>query len=471
MRYHSTRGQAPALDFEEAMLAGLAVDGGLYLPDAWPQLSVDEIAGLAGADYAAAAATILAPFLGGVYSADTLRAMADRAYAGFAHPARAPLLQIGANEWILELHRGPTLAFKDFAMQLIGEMFERTLTRRGRRATVIGATSGDTGSAAMEAFRGLDAVDVFILYPHGRVSEVQRRQMTTPSEANVHALAVEGSFDDCQALVKAMFADAAFREKMSLAAVNSINWARVAAQVVYYFTAAVALGGPARRVSFSVPTGNFGDIYAGWTAKRMGLPIERLVVATNENDILHRTLETGRYAPQTVRRTTAPSMDIQVSSNFERALADAHLDAAGGRDAGAVDGLMAALREEGGFTIGPEPLEALRAVFDSARVDEAAVSAEIRRVRDETGEVIDPHTAIGVAAGRARRGDPQTPMICLGCAHAAKFPDAVEAACGVRPALPPHMADLFERPERVTVVPNALDAVEAEIAARANGRG
>ena len=460
MRYVSTRGAAPTLDFEEAMLAGLAADGGLYVPEAWPQFAESDIAALAGVPYAEAAARILTPFLGDAYAPDALRAMTSSAYDGFAHPSCAPLTQIGPNEWILELHRGPTLAFKDFAMQLVGRFFEASLKRRGRRATVIGATSGDTGSAAIEAFRGLEGVDVFILFPHGRVSEVQRRQMTTPSEANVHALAVEGSFDDCQALVKAMFADQPFREAMQLAAVNSINWARVAAQAVYYFTAAVALGSPGRKVSFSVPTGNFGDIYAGWTAKRMGLPIERLIIATNENDILDRAMKTGRYEPQGVKQTSAPSMDIQVSSNFERALSDVH-----DRSGEAIAGLMGSLKQSGGFDIAEDALGRLRAEFDSARVDEPTVAAEIRRVYSETSVVIDPHTAIGVAAGRTRRGDPAIPMIALGCAHAAKFPDAVKAATGLHPPLPPHMADLFERPERVTVLPNALEAIKAHMTA------
>ena len=458
MRYLSTRGAAPALDFEEAMLAGLAEDGGLYLPESWPRIAEAEIAALAGLPYSEVAARILTPYLGDVYAPDALRAMTAAAYEGFAHPACAPLAQIGPNEWILELHRGRTLAFKDFAMQLVGRFFEASLKRRGRKATVIGATSGDTGSAAMEAFRGLDGVDVFILFPHGRVSEVQRRQMTTPAEANVHALAVEGSFDDCQALVKAMFADGSFRENMRLAAVNSINWARVAAQAVYYFTAAVSLGAPYRKVSFSVPTGNFGDIYAGWTAKRMGLPVERLVIATNENDILHRAMTTGRYEPGGVKRTSAPSMDIQVSSNFERALSDVY-----DRDGAAISALMGSLKQSGGFDIAPDALARLRAEFDSARVDEPSVAAEIKRVYEETGEVIDPHTAIGVAAGRAERGDPAIPMVALGCAHAAKFPEAVAAATGLHPPLPPHMADLFDRPERMTVLPNSLEAVQSHM--------
>ncbi len=295
MKYVSTRGAAPVLEFEDVLLAGLARDGGLYLPESWPQFGADEIRALARLDYAELAARIARPFVGGALSDDELDRLFAEAYAGFGHAARCPLVQLGPNDWMLELHHGPTLAFKDVAMQLIGQMFEAVLTRRGERVTIVGATSGDTGSAAIEAFRGLDAADVFILYPQGRVSEVQRRQMTTPSEANVHALAVEGDFDDCQALLKAMFNDLAFRDEVGLAAVNSINWARVMAQVVYYFTAAVALGAPGRAVSFSVPTGNFGDIFAGHIARRMGLPVERLIIATNENDILHRTLETGVY--------------------------------------------------------------------------------------------------------------------------------------------------------------------------------
>jgi threonine synthase len=456
MHYISTRGQAPVLPFEETMLSGLARDGGLYVPASVPVLDPAGIAALAGLSYEDAAFRIMRPFIGDCFPDEEFRAIIGRAYAGFGHPARCPLVQIGPNDWVLELHHGPTLAFKDVAMQLIGQMFEAVLSRRGERVTIVGATSGDTGSAAIEAFRGLDAADVFILYPHGRVSEVQRRQMTTPSEANVHALAVEGDFDDCQALVKAMFNDHAFRDEAGLAAVNSINWARVLAQVVYYFTAAVALGAPGRAVSFSVPTGNFGDIFAGHIARRMGLPIERLIIATNENDILHRTLESGVYEQQGVTPTIAPSMDIQVSSNFERLLFEIY-----DNDGGAVAQSMAELGQTGRFTLSQGALTRLREGFRSARSEQAATMAMIARVHREGGPVLDPHTAIGVVAARACRGDARVPMIALGTAHAAKFPDAVEQACGVRPALPARMADLFEREERVTVVANDLASIEA----------
>jgi threonine synthase len=400
------------------------------------------------------------PFLGETFAGPVFRAAIDAACASFPHPACCPLVQIGPNDWILELHHGPTLAFKDVAMQLIGRLFQETLARRGERVTVVGATSGDTGSAAIEAFRGLDAVDVVILYPHGRVSAVQRRQMTTPAEPNVHALAVEGDFDACQALVKAMFADAPFRDGVRLAAVNSINWARVLAQTVYFFTAAVALGAPARPVSFSVPTGNFGDVYAGHVARATGLPVARLVIATNANDILHRTLATGRHEKAAVTPTISPSMDIQVSSNFERLLFEL-LD----RDAGATAALMAELGC-GGFALPARALARLREGFASGRASEVETAAMIGRVRREAGLVIDPHTAVGLVAAEANRGDPAVPMVTLATAHAAKFPDAVEAACGVRPALPDRLADLFDRPERVTVVPDDLAAVEAAIRER-----
>ncbi len=462
MRYVSTRGEAPSLDFEETLLAGLARDGGLYLPEAWPTLSPETFQSLQGAPYEDAAVAVMRAFAGDCFPEAELRPLVQAAYREFRHPARAPLVQIGDNEWVLELHRGPTIAFKDFAMQLIGQLFEAALSRRGRRATIVGATSGDTGSAAIEAFKGLDQVDVFILYPHGRVSEVQRRQMTTPDAPNVHALAVEGSFDDCQALVKAMFNDFEFRDRVGLAAVNSINWARVAAQIVYYVTAALSLGGPARPVSFAVPTGNFGDIFAGWSARQMGLPIEQLVIAVNENDILHRAMTTGRYDLGAVRQTTSPSMDIQISSNFERALFEAS-----GRDAAAVRGMMDALKQSGGFEAPTSVLSALRSQYLSARADEATVAATIRDVFRESGYLLDPHTAVGVAGARQKRADRSadraTPMIALGCAHAAKFPDAVEAAAGVRPPLPSHLADLFERRERISVVDNDLGQLQSLI--------
>jgi threonine synthase len=458
VNYVSTRGIAPALGFEDAMLAGLARDGGLYVPDQWPVMTEAEIAALAGLTYEETAFRVLRPFVEGAFDDEELRGLIDAAYATFGHAARCPLVQIGANDWILELHHGPTLAFKDVAMQLIGRMFDTALTRAGKRVTIVGATSGDTGAAAIEAFRGLASADVFILFPNGRVSDVQRRQMTTPTEANVHAIAIDGDFDDCQALVKAMFNDHAFRDEVSLAAVNSINWARVLAQTVYYFTAAVAVGAPGRKVSFSVPTGNFGDIFAGYVAKRMGLPIDRLVIATNRNDILHRTAQSGDHAKHGVAATISPSMDIQISSNFERLLFDLY-----DRDGAAVRALMDDLSSEGGFTLSQGALARLREDFDSGRSDEEETTATIAAIHTETGLVIDPHTAIGVKAAMDARGDLSIPMVVLGTAHAAKFPDAVEDACGIRPALPPRMADLFERPERVRAAPNELHAVQTLI--------
>lgn len=456
MRYVSTRGMAPVLSFEEAMLTGLARDGGLYVPESVPQLTPDEIAALAGLSYEEAAFRVMRPFLGESFTDAELAGIIARAYAGFGHAARAPLVQLAPNHFLLELFHGPTLAFKDFAMQLIGQLFQTALTRSGDRITIVGATSGDTGSAAIEAFRGLSNVDVFILFPHGRVSEVQRRQMTTPGEANVHALALDGDFDDCQARLKDMFNDFAFRDAVGLAGVNSINWARVLAQVVYYFTSAVSLGAPYREVSFTVPTGNFGDVFAGYIAKRMGLPIDRLIVATNQNDILHRALGSGAYTPTGVTPSISPSMDIQVSSNFERALFDAY-----GRDGSAVAQLMDELKSGKGFTISQGALQALRETFDSGRASEEETSATIKATRIATGEVLCPHSAVGVKVASEHVG--ATPMITLATAHPAKFPDAVEAATGLRPDLPPRMADLFQREERVTRVPNDLAALEALI--------
>jgi threonine synthase len=459
MKYVSTRGQAPELDFEEAMLTGLARDGGLYLPKFIPEMSRADIAALEGAPYEEAAFRVMRPFIGDSFTDAELHGIIERAYAGFGHAARAPLVQLDSGHFLLELFHGPTLAFKDFAMQLIGQLFETALKRSGRRVCIVGATSGDTGSAAIEAFRGLDAVDVFILFPHGRVSEVQRRQMTTPVESNVHALALDGHFDDCQARVKDMFNDFAFRDAVALAGVNSINWARVLAQVVYYVTAAVSLGAPHRPVSFTVPTGNFGDVFAGYIAKRMGLPIDRLVVATNQNDILHRCLSGGAYHPSGVAPSISPSMDIQVSSNFERALYYAY-----GRDGGAVAQLMEELKE-GGFTVSQGAREALRESFDSGRASESETGAAIRTTRARTGQLICPHTAVGVKVAEERRAA-GTPMVTLATAHPAKFPDAVEEASGLRPPLPPRMADLYERPERVTAVANDLGALETLIKER-----
>jgi threonine synthase len=436
------------------MLAGLARDGGLYLPETWPRMSRADIAGLAGLPYEDAAFRVMQPFMGEAFDEAEFRGILRRAYAGFDHAARVPLVQTGPNDWLLELFHGPTLAFKDVAMQLIGQLFEASLKRSGRRLTVVGATSGDTGSAAIEAFRGREGVEVFILFPDGRVSEVQRRQMTTPAEANVHALAIDGDFDDAQARVKDLFNDHAFRDGVGLAGVNSINWARVLAQTVYYFTAAVALGAPHRPVSFTVPTGNFGDIFAGYVAKRMGLPIERLVIATNQNDILHRTLESGEHRREGVVPSISPSMDIQVSSNFERLLFELF-----DREGPAVAAAMTELAG-GGFALPQGVLERLRAEFDSARASEAETRAAIAEAYRTTGEVVCPHTAVGLHAAKIRRGDPAVPMVVLATAHAAKFPDAVEAACGVRPALPPRLADLMTRPERVTRVANDLEAIK-----------
>jgi len=456
MKYISSRGQAPALPFEDAMLSGLAVDGGLYVSETWPQMSADEIAALAGLSYEDAAFRVVKPFVGETFDDAELRGILARAYSTFRHPAKVPLVQTGPNEFIAELHHGPTLAFKDVAMQLIGQMFEAVLKRRGERVTIVGATSGDTGSAAIEAFKGLDAVDVVILYPHGRVSEVQRRQMTTPSESNVHAVAMDGDFDDCQARLKDMFNDADFRGEVKLAGVNSINWARVMAQVVYYFTTAVSLGAPHRKVSFTVPTGNFGDIFAGYVAKRMGLPIERLVIATNQNDILHRTLQSGEHRKEGVTPSISPSMDIQVSSNFERLLFDLY-----DREGEAVRQLMGELGA-GGFALSQGALDRLLAEFDSGACSEAETSDTIKMMAETTGQVLCPHSAVAVKVARDQ-GESAVPMVALATAHAAKFPDAVEAACGLRPTLPPHMADLFERPERVTRCVNDLGALEVLI--------
>ena len=462
MRYISTRGEAPALNFTETALAGLATDGGLYLPESYPQLHASTIAGLAGRTYAEAAETIISPFVGDAIPRENLSAMIADAYRTFRHPAVTPLAQLSDNLFLLELFHGPTLAFKDVAMQLLGRLMNHALKARGKRATVVGATSGDTGAAAIEAFRGLDQVDVFILYPHGRVSDVQRRQMTTVADSNIHAIALEGTFDDAQAILKGLFRDARFRDDVGLTGVNSINWARVVAQIVYYFTSAVALGAPHRPVSFTVPTGNFGDILAGYVAKKMGLPIERLVIATNENDILARTLSTGRYEVRGVKATQSPSMDIQVSSNFERLLFDAY-----GRDGAAIRNLMARLDQAKAFDIEAGPLAAIRADFDAASVSEQETAAEIARVYKASEYILDPHSAVGVAAGfRALAKHAHTPMIVAGTAHPAKFPDAVEAATGIRPPLPARMADLFNRPERVTRVPNDLAALETLILER-----
>ena len=456
MRYVSTRGEAPPLDFVEVMLAGLARDGGLYVPETWPRLDAQTIAGFAGRPYAEVALEVIRPFLSGSLDDGDLARMAQEAYGNFRHPATVPLVQIAPNTFVLELFHGPTLAFKDLAMQLIARLMDHVLAQRGERRTIAVATSGDTGGAAVEAFRGRNNIDLVVLYPHGRISDVQRQMMTTAPDSNVHALAIEGTFDDCQALVKAMFNHHAFRDRVRLSAVNSINWARIAAQVVYYFTAAVALGAPHRKVAFTVPTGNFGDIYAGYVAARMGLPIDRLVIATNVNDILARALATGAYEVRGVTPTTSPSMDIQVSSNFERVLFEAYR-----RDASAIRALMGSLAQSKRFNIASDALKSLRDSFTADRADEEEVAATMRTVCREGDYFVDPHTAVGLAvAEKESNRDPSVPMVVLSTAHPSKFPDAVQAACGTRPKLPDWLADLPSRKERVTVLPAEQAAVE-----------
>ena len=466
MKYVSTRGTAPALGFEDVLLTGLARDGGLYLPEYWPLFNQSDIAAMAGQTYQQVALTVMRPFLGGEISDDDLFAMITDAYRGFAHRSIAPLVQIGPSDWILELFHGPTLAFKDIAMQVLARLMDRALARRSRAATVIGATSGDTGGAAIEAFRGRRSIDIFILYPHGRVSDVQRRQMTTPVEPNVNAIAIDGTFDDCQNLVKAMFNDLELRDRLQLAGVNSINWARIMAQIVYYFSSGVALGAPDRPVSFTVPTGNFGDIFAGFAAMSMGLPVERLVMATNVNDILVRTLATGRYAPQGVTATLSPSMDIEISSNFERLLYEL-----GERDAERVLDKMESLKAQKSFALGPDEHAYFRQIFQAARTTEDETLAEIRRLEADTGYLADPHTAVGLAAAAKVERDPKVPMVTLATAHPAKFPDAVAKAVGKAPPELESVARQRLRPERVTPLPNDIAIVSAFISQRARAAG
>jgi threonine synthase len=458
VRYISTRGEAPPLGFLAATLAGLARDGGLYVPATFPQLDADAIASFAGRPYAEVAVEIMRPFIGEEIADYDLARIAREAYGNFRHPAVAPLLQFGVSDFVLELFHGPTLAFKDLAMQFLGRIMDHVLTARGERATIVVATSGDTGAAAMEAFRGRARADLFVLFPRGRISDVQRRMMTTVPDANVQALAIEGTFDDCQAIVKGMFNHREFCDCTRLSGVNSINWARIVAQVVYYFTAAVALGSPQRKVAFTVPTGNFGNVYAGYVALRMGLPIDRLVIATNVNDILTRTIATGSYDLRDVVATSSPSMDIQVASNFERLLFELY-----GRDARAVQMQMGNLAQSRRFALSARALSGLRAQFSADRVDENETAATMRTMLRETGQCIDPHTAVGIAVSEKETRDPSAPMVVLATAHAAKFPDAVQAACGVRPSLPEWLADLDQRPERVTVLPVDQMAVEKHI--------
>jgi threonine synthase len=460
MKYVSTRGEAPVLGFSDALLTGLARDGGLYLPQEFPQFSATDIRSLRGKSYAEVAIHVLTPFIAGDIDQTDFERMVHEAYGAFRHEAVCPLVQTRPNEFVLELFHGPTLAFKDVAMQLLARLMDYILTKRDERATIVGATSGDTGGAAIEAFANRDRTDIFILFPHNRVSPVQQRQMTTSAAPNVHALAIEGNFDDCQSLVKGMFNDLNFRDSLSLSGVNSINWARIMPQIVYYFTAALSLGGPDRSVSFTVPTGNFGDIFAGYVAKRMGLPIDRLVIATNDNDILTRTIETGNYETRGVLHTTSPSMDIQVSSNFERLLFEAH-----GRDAVSVRRLMDGLKQSGSFTISDTPLARIRAEFDAGRSTKAETAEAIQDVLQQSGYLLDPHSAIGLKVAREKIRS-AAPSVVLATAHPAKFPDAVKAASGVHPDLPLWLGDLMERKEQYTVLPNDLKNVEEYVSRR-----
>ncbi len=448
------------------MLAGLASDGGLYVPESWPQFSPDDFSAMAGLPYDALAARVMAPFVGDAIPAKDFGSLVADAYAGFGHRAVAPLKQLDANVWLMELFHGPTLAFKDCALQVLGRLFDYFLDRRGERVTIVGATSGDTGSAAIEACRDRDTIDIFILHPKGRVSEVQRRQMTTVFSPNVHNIAVDGTFDDCQDLVKAMFNDAPFRESCRLGAVNSINWARIMAQVAYYVAAAVALGAARTGIAFSVPTGNFGNVFAGYVARRMGLPVTQLIVGSNRNDILTRFFDTGAMVTRDVEPSLSPSMDIQVSSNFERLLFDLYE-----RDGAAVAESMRSFRDSGRLEIGDNRMATARGLFDAGRLDDDATLRAISGIYDDTGELLDPHSAVGVEIGRARRRDPSVPLVSMATAHPAKFPDAVERATGIRPHLPSALADLLEREERYESLPNDLGAVQDFVLARVPVQG
>jgi threonine synthase len=462
MKYVSTRGRAPVLPFDDVLLTGLAVDGGLYVPETWPTLDAARLRSLAGRPYVEVATEVVWPFVEGALDRDLLASLLADAYATFDVPEVCPLVDLGGGTWLLELFHGPTLAFKDVALQVVGRLFDHVLAERGERRTILVATSGDTGSAAIEACRGRDALDIVVLFPAGRISEVQRRQMTTVPDANVHCLAVDGTFDDCQALVKACFADAALRATAGLSAMNSINWGRVVPQAAYYVTAALAVGAPDRSVVFAVPSGNFGNVLAGDVARRLGLPMERLVVGTNRNDTLARFLTTGVLERREVHATTSPAMDVSVPSNLERLLFELL-----GRDAAALDDLMARFSAEGRVEVPPAVLEAVRTAFDATRVDDEEVAETMAATLERSGVVVDPHTAVGLAAAR-RCGPDGGPVVALSTAAPAKFPDAVEAATGVCPALPARLADLLDRPERATPVPADLDAVRAVL--EASGR-
>ncbi|MBO6519703.1 MAG: threonine synthase [Rhodospirillales bacterium] len=458
MRYISTRGRAPELAFDDVLLCGLARDGGLYVPAEWPRFDAAQLEAMKSLSYNELAFEVIKPFVGGTIDDDALKAIIAKAYSTFEGGEVAPLVSIGDDIHLMELFHGPTLAFKDVAMQMLGGLFDHVLRARGEHITIVGATSGDTGSAAIEACRDKDTLDIFMLHPDGRVSEVQRRQMTTVLADNVHNLAVRGTFDDCQDLVKAMFNDEPFRDRHHLSAVNSINWARVMVQIVYYFHAALHLGAPEHEISFTVPTGNFGNVFAGYAAMKMGVPVKKFVVAANANDILARFFDSGEMRMDAVVPTLSPSMDIQVSSNFERLLFDMM-----GRDGARVESTLTTFRKEGSFRVDQSMLDAVREKFDAARYDDKQTTETMRDLHAEIGMLIDPHTAVALAAAKAKSNNDGTPMVVLATAHPAKFPDAVEAATGIRPALPTHMADLYEREERSSVIDNSLSAIEGMV--------
>ena len=455
MHYVSTRGAAPRASFDEVLLKGLATDGGLFVPETWPHFSELEIRALRGLDYPTLACRVMTPFLGATISVSDFEKIVAAAYDTFDHPAVAPLVQLDADLWLMELFHGPTLAFKDVALQLLGRLFEHVLDSRSARVTIVGATSGDTGSAAIEACRDRVAMDIVTLHPQGRVSEVQRRQMTTVDSKNVHNVAIEGTFDDCQDLVKAMFNDQPFRDELHLAAVNSINWARIMAQTVYYFHAALALGAPDREVSFSVPTGNFGNVFAAYSAHKMGLPVARLYVGSNRNDILTRFLKSGEMVAAPVEPSLSPSMDIQISSNFERLLFELH-----GRNGSAVLADMSAFRDTGRYSVDTALRTEVNSLFEGAKLDDAETATAIEHFYQSTGELLDPHSAIGAWIARGKSREKVVPVVSLATAHPAKFPQAVQQATGITPKLPKHLSDLYDRPERCTVLPNDVSAVQ-----------
>lgn len=469
MRYVSTRGTAPDLSFEQVLLAGLARDGGLYVPESWPKFGKAEIRAMRGLSYSEVALRVMRPYVAGAISDGDFTAMIDAAYESFGHPAVVPLKQLDANLFLAELFHGPTLAFKDCALQLVGRLFDHVLAKRGQRVTIVGATSGDTGSAAIEACRDREAIEVFIFHPKGRVSDVQRRQMTTVQAPNIHNIALEGTFDDCQDMVKALFADESLRDRFNLSAVNSINWARIMAQIVYYFTTALTLGTPDRKLAFAVPTGNFGNVFAAYAAHRMGLPIEKLIIGSNANDILARFMDTGRMEMAPVTATLSPSMDIQVSSNFERLLFEYYR-----RDGKAVAKAMETFRRERAVEFGKARWQSMRKLFEGHRLGDNGTKEVISAIHKMTGELIDPHTAVGIeAAGRALLEgglSPDTAIVAMATAHPAKFPAAVEEATGIYPALPPRLADLMDRPEKCTNLPNDIVRVIAYLDERLAAR-